>query len=60
MLGRDEQQLKLSSIPKATSVITNIVNKEINDLVYPNKLFMEIPCVSEPIKIDKQGNVISN
>lgn len=46
------------SIPKATSIITNIVNKEINDLVFPNKLYMEIPCVSEPIKIDKDGNVI--
>jgi hypothetical protein len=50
--------LNLKSIPKVTALISEIVNNEINNLTYPKKLPMEVPCVSEPIKIDKHGNII--
>lgn len=60
VLGRgDNTYFNLNSLPRVTSIITDLVNKEISDLVYPKRLNMEIPCISEPIKIDKNGNVIS-
>ena len=59
VLGRDEtSNFNLQSLPKVTSIITDVVNKEIADLVYPKRLKMGIPCTSEPIKLDRFGNVI--
>jgi len=54
-----QDAFNLQSLPKVTSIITDVVNKEIGDLVYPKRLPMGVPCVSEPVKIDKKGNVIT-
>ena len=59
VLGRDAtSNFNLQSLPKVTSIITDVVNKEISDLVYPKRLNMGVPCTSEPVRLDKHGNVI--
>ena len=50
--------INLKSLPTVAALIADIVNKEINDLVFPKRLTMEIPCVSESFKIDREGKVI--
>lgn len=58
VLGHSDNTLNLQSLPKVTSIISETVNKEISDLVYPNKLYMSVPCVNEGIKLDRDGRVI--
>lgn len=41
-----------------TSLIKDLVDKEIADLVYPKRLVMPIPMVNEPYKLDKEGKII--
>jgi hypothetical protein len=45
-------------LPKVTSIITEVVDKEISDLIYPKRLTISVPLVNEPIKIDRDGRVI--
>lgn len=41
-----------------TSLIKDLVDKEIADLVYPKRLVMPIPMVNESYKLDKEGKII--
>ena len=54
----EQTMINLKSLPKVTELITDIVNKEINDLVFPKRLPMEVPCKHESFKIDREGKII--
>lgn len=41
-----------------TRLITDLVNKEIDNLCFPGFLKMDIPCTTEGTQIDKNGNII--
>lgn len=51
----EESSINLKSIPRVTSIITDLVNKEIENLCFPGCLKMEIPCTTEATEIDKDG-----
>ncbi len=59
MVGEDSK-VNLNSLPKVASIITSIVNKEIDNLCYPGCLKMDIPCTTESQQIDKDGKPIRN
>jgi hypothetical protein len=54
-----ESQINLKSIPTITALITDIVNKEIDNLCYPQKLVMDVPCTTAMTQIDKEGKPIT-
>lgn len=58
VLGPQDSNLNLKSLPKVSSVITEVVEVQISNLIYPNKLYMMVPCVMLSPKIDRDGNVI--
>ena len=43
----EESKVNLNSLPKVASIITNVVNKEIDNLCFPGYLKMDIPCTTE-------------
>lgn len=54
MIG-EESSINLKSIPRVTTIITDLVNKEIDNLCFPGYLKMDIPCTTEGTEIDKDG-----
>lgn len=56
----EQTMINLKSLPTIAKLITEIVNKEINDLVFPKRLPMEVPCVHESLKIDREGKIITS
>ena len=38
LVGKEDKGLNLHHLPRVTSIITDIVNKEIENLVYPKML----------------------
>jgi Ca2+-dependent lipid-binding protein len=56
----EQTMINLKSLPTVAKLITEIVNKEINDLVFPKRLPMEVPCVHESLKIDREGKIITS
>lgn len=54
----EESQVNLNSLPKVTSIITRIVNDQIDELCFPGFLQMDIPCTTESTSIDKDGKPI--
>ena len=50
--------IHLNSIPTVKNLLKDIIEKSIEDLCKPNKIVMEVPCVSEAIYIDKDGKKI--
>ena len=57
MLG-EVSKINLKSIPTVKTLIKDIINKAIEELCYPNKVVMSVPCVTESSKLDAQGKVI--
>jgi Ca2+-dependent lipid-binding protein len=51
----EESSINLKSLPRVTTIITDLVNKEIDNLCFPGSLKMDIPCTTEGTEIDKNG-----
>ena len=51
--------INLRSIPTIKSLLQDIVNAEIEDLCYPKRVDMSVPCVNDPIFIDEAGRRIT-
>ena len=51
----EESSINLKSLPRVTNIITDLVNKEIDNLCFPGSLKMDIPCTTEGTEIDKNG-----
>ena len=47
--------INLKSIPTVKTLIKDIVNGVIEDLCFPNRLEMDVPCVLESIEVDQDG-----
>ena len=53
-------KINLKSIPTVKTLIKDIINKAVEELCYPNKVVMSVPCVNESEKLDASGKVIKN
>lgn len=51
-------KINLKSIPTVKTLIKDIINKAVEELCYPNKVVMSVPCVNESEKLDASGKVI--
>ena len=51
-------KINLKSIPTVKTLIKDIINKAVEELCYPNKVVMTVPCVNESEKLDASGKVI--
>ena len=56
-MAGESSKVNLNSLPKVASIITSIVNKEIDNLCFPGCLIMDIPCTTESQQIDKDGKL---
>lgn len=50
--------VNLNSLPKVTSIINQKVNQEIENLCFPSRLEMNVPCTTETPLLDKDGKII--
>lgn len=51
--------INIASIPTVKTLIKDIVNVVIEDLCYPSRVDLTVPCVEDPIFIDESGRRIN-
>ena len=51
--------INIASIPTVKTLIKDIVNVVIEDLCYPSRVDLTVPCVADPIFIDESGRRIN-
>ena len=51
--------INLKSIPTVKTLLKDIINQEIEDLCYPSRVEMNVPCVLDPVFIDEAGRRIT-
>ena len=51
--------INLKSIPTVKTILKDIISGVIEDLCFPSRVELSVPCVLDPIYIDEQGRRIT-
>ena len=51
--------INLKSIPTVKNILKDIISGVIEDLCFPSRVELSVPCVLDPIYIDEQGRRIT-
>lgn len=57
-LAGEVSKVNLKNIPTVKGIIKGKVNKAIEELCFPSRLKMEVPCVFESPQLDEKGKII--